>query len=154
MCRAGEKIKIARAAPHFWEEPCISGTKGSGTVFFSGCSLRCVFCQNYEISHESFGTEISEERLERIFDELIAQGVHNLNLVTPTHYAPVIAKVLERYHSPVPVVYNSSGYENVETLKSLKGLLIFICPISNTMTALFRKNTQARQIILKKRVPP
>ncbi len=128
MCGVGDKIRIARAAEHFWEEPCISGDRGSGTVFFSGCSLKCVFCQNFDISHGAFGAEISETRLAEIFDELIALGVHNLNLVTPTHYAPVIARVLERYNSPVPVVYNSSGYENVDTLKMLEGLVDIYLP--------------------------
>lgn len=128
MCRAGEAIKIARAAPHFWEEPCISGTRGSGTVFFSGCPLRCVFCQNYEISHGAFGVEVSEARLEEMFESLIESGVHNINLVTPTQYAPTLAKVLARCKLPVPVVYNSSGYENVETLKMLEGLVDIYLP--------------------------
>ena len=128
VCGVGEKYKIARAAPHFWEEPCISGERGSGTVFFSGCSLGCVFCQNYDVSHRAFGKEISEDRLMRIFDSLIEKGVHNINLVTPTHYAPMLAKTLEKYDSPVPVVYNSSGYEKVETLKMLEGLVDIYLP--------------------------
>ena len=128
ICGVGEKIKIARAAPHFWEEPCISGKKGSGTVFFSGCNLGCVFCQNYDISHKAFGKEISEDTLMRIFDSLIEKGVHNLNLVTPTHYAPMLARVLEKYNSPVPVVYNTSSYESVETLRMLEGLVDIYLP--------------------------
>lgn len=128
VCGVGEKYKIARAAPHFWEEPCISGSKGSGTVFFSGCNLGCVFCQNYEVSHRSFGKEISEAQLMKIFDSLIEKGVHNINLVTPTHYAPMLAKTLEKYDSPVPIVYNSSGYEKVETLKMLDGLVDVYLP--------------------------
>lgn len=127
-CAVGEQIRVARAAPHFWEEPCISGTGGSGTVFFSGCSLGCVFCQNYQVSHSSFGTDVSEAQLMRIFDRLIEQGVHNLNLVTPTHYSRVLAKVLSQYHSPVPVVWNSGGYEKVETLKMLEGLVDIYLP--------------------------
>ncbi len=119
---------VARAAKHFWEEPPISGTKGSGTVFFSGCNLGCIFCQNYEISHENKGKEISDERLTEIFDELIASGVHNLNLVNPTHYALKLKTVLEGYRSTVPVVYNSSGYERVSTLKSLEGLIDIYLP--------------------------
>lgn len=124
----GEKIKIARAAPHFWEEPCISGTNGSGTVFFSGCNLGCVFCQNYDVSHNAFGMEVDDDNLKRIFDSLIEKGVHNLNLVTPSHYVPMIAKVLCEYNSPVPVVYNSSGYEKAETLKMLEGLVDIYLP--------------------------
>ncbi len=127
-CAVGEKIKVARAAPHFWEEPCISGTNGSGTVFFSGCNLGCVFCQNYDVSHNAFGKEVSEDGLKRIFDALIEKGVHNLNLVTPTHFVPTIAKVLREYNSPVPVVYNSSGYEKAETLKMLEGLVDIYLP--------------------------
>lgn len=128
ICGVGEKYKVARAAPHFWEEPCISGTRGSGTVFFSGCNLGCVFCQNFEVSHRTFGKEITEDSLMRIFDALIEKGVHNLNLVTPTHYAPMLAKTLEKYKSPVPVVYNSSGYERAETLKMLEGLVDIYLP--------------------------
>ncbi len=128
ICGAGEKFKIARAAPHFWEEPCISGEKGSGTVFFSGCNLGCVYCQNYEVSHESFGKEINETELMKTFDNLIEKGVHNLNLVTPTHYAPMLAKVLKEYKSPVPIVYNTSGYERAETLKLLEGLVDIYLP--------------------------
>lgn len=119
---------VARAAKHFWEEPPISGTKGSGTVFFSGCNLGCVYCQNYEISHCGKGKEISDERLTEIFDELISSGVHNINLVNPTHYALRLKKVLEEYNSSVPVVYNSSGYERVSTLKSLERLINIYLP--------------------------
>ena len=111
---------MARAALHFWEEPCISGTRGSGAVFFSGCSLRCVFCQNQEISAGGFGKDISVERLLEIFDELIARGAHNINLVNPTHFAGAIAEALDK-PLPVPVVYNSGGYDRVETLRMLDG---------------------------------
>lgn len=128
ICSVGEKFKVARAAPHFWEEPFISGTKGSGTVFFSGCNLCCVFCQNYEVSHRAFGKEISDVQLMKIFDSLVEKGVHNINLVTPTHYAPMLAKVLKEYESPVPVVWNSSGYEKAETLKMLEGLVDIYLP--------------------------
>lgn len=128
FCKVGSGFKVARAAPHFWEEPCISGEKGSGTVFFSGCNLGCVFCQNYEVSHSAFGKEITDVQLMKVFDSLIESGVHNLNLVTPTHYAPRLAKVLKEYKSPVPVVYNSSGYEKVETLKLLEGLVDIYLP--------------------------
>ena len=96
FCGVGEKFVVARASKHMWEEPCISGKAGSGTVFFSGCNLRCAYCQNYEISHECFGKEISEKRLMEIFDELIESGVNNINLVNPTHYAYKLASVLEK----------------------------------------------------------
>lgn len=128
ICSVGERIKVARAAPHFWEEPCLSGEKGSGTVFFSGCNLGCVYCQNYGISHEAFGKEVTQTQLMKIFDNLLEQGVHNLNLVTPTHFVPMIAKALAEYNSPVPVVYNSSGYEKAETLKMLEGLVDIYLP--------------------------
>ena len=128
FCGANDKIKIARAAPHFWEEPCISGTKGSGTVFFSGCNLKCVFCQNEKISLSHYGKEIDEKQLCVLFDKLIEKGVHNLNLVTPTHYADKLAVILRNYHSPVPVVYNTSGYEKVDTLKKLEGLIDIYLP--------------------------
>lgn len=128
LCGVGDKIKVARAAPHFWEEPCLSGINGSGTVFFSGCNLGCVFCQNYDVSHRAFGKEVDSVQLMRIFDALIEKGVHNLNLVTPTHFVPMLAKVLREYNSPVPVVYNSSGYEKAETLKLLEGLVDIYLP--------------------------
>lgn len=114
---------VARAALHFWEEPCISGKNGSGTIFFSGCSLKCVYCQNYEISHENFGREISQDRLVEIMNGLIEKGAHNINLVNPTHYSHTIKNILENNSFSVPIVYNCSGYEKVETLKSLEGLI-------------------------------
>lgn len=120
FCGMGLKIKIARAAPHFDEEPVISGTNGSGTVFFSGCSLKCRFCQNYALSHDGFGAEISVERLREIYFELIGKGVHNINLVNPTHYARQILESLEG-GLPMPVVWNTGGYERVETLRQLEG---------------------------------
>ena len=128
MCGVNETFKLARASKHFWEEPPISGTNGSGTVFFSGCNLKCVYCQNYEISHGAYGKEISDKRLTEIFDELIKNGVHNINLVNPAHYAERLARVLREYKSPVPVVYNSSGYESVETLKKIEGLIDIYLP--------------------------
>lgn len=123
FCGADEKFTLARAAKHFWEEPPVSGEMGSGTVFFSGCNLGCVFCQNYDISHNCKGKTISDERLTEIFDELIAEGVHNINLVNPTHYALRLKGILEKYRSTVPIVYNSGGYEKVSTLKALEGLI-------------------------------
>ncbi len=122
FCGMPERFKVARAALHFWEEPCISGTRGSGTVFFSGCSLQCVYCQNREISHGGFGKEISDDRLLEIFDALVEAGAHNINLVSPTHYAPRLAKLLAKKKPPVPIVYNTSGYERTETLRALEGL--------------------------------
>lgn len=127
FCRSGSLPVLARAAAHFGEEPCISGTHGSGTVFFSGCSLRCVFCQNEPISRHHFGQEVSVARLREIFLELAASGVHNINLVNPTHFADSIAEALEQ-PLPVPVVYNSSGYESVETLRRLEGKIQIYMP--------------------------
>lgn len=134
-CKMPWDIMLSRASKHFWEEPSISGTKGSGTVFFSGCSLGCVFCQNYEISHEGKGKTVSDERLIEIFYRLIGEGVHNINLVNPTHYAAAVRRVLLKAKLPVPVVYNSSGYERVETLKSLEGLIQIYLPDFKYITA-------------------
>ena len=128
FCQSPNNFRVARAALHFWEEPCISGKEGSGTVFFSGCNLKCVFCQNNEISTENKGVEISDDKLISIFENLISQGANNINLVNPTHYAKRLAKVLSRWKSPVPIVYNSSGYEEVETLKALDGLIDIYLP--------------------------
>lgn len=128
FCQSPDNFRVARAALHFWEEPCISGKEGSGTVFFSGCNLKCVFCQNNEISAENKGVEISDDKLIFIFENLISQGANNINLVNPTHYAKRLAKVLSRWKSPVPIVYNSSGYEEVETLKMLDGLIDIYLP--------------------------
>ena len=127
-CMSPNIIKLARAALHFWEEPCISGTKGSGTVFFCGCNLRCVYCQNSEISGGEAGIPMTDDEVMRTFDRLIEKGAHNLNLVTPTHYADSVARILEKYRSPVPIVYNCGGYESVETLKMLEGLVDIYLP--------------------------
>ncbi len=128
FCGMPAGFVVARAALHQWEEPCISGQHGSGTVFFSGCSLRCVYCQNQQISLGRYGALVTEENLLRMFDRLIEQGAHNLNLVNPTHYAPMLAKALKKYCSPVPVIYNSGGYERVEMLKALEGLVDIYLP--------------------------
>ena len=132
FCQSTEKIKVARAALHFWEEPCISGKYGSGAVFFSGCSMGCVFCQNESISHGGAGKEISLEYLAEIFlrlqDEKKAQ---NINLVTPTHYVPQIVEALiyaKKNGLIIPVVYNSSAYEKAETLKMMEGLIDIYLP--------------------------
>lgn len=130
FCQCGREIKVARAALHYWEEPCISGTNGSGTVFFSGCTLRCCYCQNYKISSEQFGREINADRLAEIFLELQEKNAHNINLVTPTQYLPGILKALDlakpKLH--IPVVYNCGGYEKVETIKALKGYVEIYLP--------------------------
>ena len=129
-CGVSYRVKLARAALHFWEEPCISGERGSGTVFFSGCALKCVFCQNYQLSAGHFGKEVSIQRLAEIFLELQQQGAHNINLVTGGHYVPQIVQALElvRKDLKIPVVYNSSGYETVETLRQLKGYVDIYLP--------------------------
>ena len=126
FCGAGDAIRIARAAPHFWEEPCISGKRGSGTVFFSHCTLGCVYCQNDGISHGGAGRDITPERLREIYFELIEKGVHNINLVTPTHFLPLILPTLAEL--PVPVVMNCGGYERVETLRELRGCVGIYLP--------------------------
>lgn len=120
VCGEARLPVVARAAIHRFEEPCISGTRGSGTVFFCGCPLRCVYCQNRTISLSRAGREVTVEQLRAIFRRLTAQGVHNLNLVTPTHFTEAIIEALEE-KPPVPVVYNTSGYERVETLARLEG---------------------------------
>ncbi len=120
FCGMGELPRVARAALHFWEEPCISGTRGSGTIFFSGCTLRCAFCQNYEISHLGQGKEISVRRLADIFKMLEDQGAHNINLVTATPFAYAVLDALGLYRPPIPIVWNTGGYEILETLKLLE----------------------------------
>ncbi len=127
FCRMPEQPVVARAALHFWEEPCISGEKGSGTVFFSGCNLCCVFCQNHQISQEGFGKQVSVEQLRAIYWKLIDQGAENINLVTPTHFLGAVAASL-RPKLPVPVVYNCGGYEKVESLRRLEGLVDIYLP--------------------------
>lgn len=127
-CRMPSAPVLARAALHMWEEPPISGSRGSGTIFFSGCSLGCVFCQNEKISHQDFGKPVSPARLGEICDELIAQGAHNINFVNPTHYAHVVRSLLEDHPLPVPAVWNSGGYDKVETLKGLEGKIDIYLP--------------------------
>ena len=127
FCAMPAGIRVARAALHMWEEPPISGTNGSGTVFFSGCTLRCCYCQNGSISAGGFGKAVTTARLREIFEALIAQGAHNINLVTPTHFLPWILPALEP-KLPVPVVYNCGGYESVETLRRLEGKVDIYLP--------------------------
>ncbi|MCQ2420438.1 MAG: 4Fe-4S cluster-binding domain-containing protein [Clostridia bacterium] len=127
FCGMSDRLYVARAAAHYWEEPVISGSFGSGAVFFSGCTLGCAFCQNEKISHENFGKEISSSELRDIFERLIDEGCQNINLVTPTHFLPSILPALTP-RLPVPVVYNCGGYERVETLRELEGLVDIYLP--------------------------
>ena len=128
FCGETNTLKIARAALHHFEEPVISGENGSGAVFFCGCNLKCVYCQNYDISNTiNNGTTVSKEELPQIFNSLIAQGAHNINLVTPTHYSAILSEVLEQKFS-VPIVWNSSGYEKKETIKSLENKVQVFLP--------------------------
>ncbi len=143
FCRMSDKMKIARAAAHYWEEPVISGSFGSGAVFFSGCTLGCAFCQNEEISQRNFGKEITSQRLREIFEQLIDDGVQNINLVTPTHFLPTILPALTP-KLPVPVVYNCGGYESVETLKQLEGLVdIYLPDMKYSNNALAKRLSKA-----------
>ena len=128
FCGVGESPVVARAAPHFGEEPCITGVRGSGAVFFTGCTLRCVFCQNYGLSRAKLGKEITVDRLRTIFLELRDQGVHNINLVTASHFTHAVVKALDGLDLGIPVVWNSSGYESVETLRQLEGLVQIYLP--------------------------
>lgn len=131
FCGVSESPKVAKAFLHMWEEPCISGPHGSGTVFFSGCNLKCIFCQNYSISQEGFGKEITTEQLVRIFLSLQEKGAHNINLVNPTHYIRPIKEALLSAKSKgmdIPVVYNSNGYETLEGLKYMEGLVDVYLP--------------------------
>ncbi|MBQ3029936.1 MAG: radical SAM protein [Agathobacter sp.] len=131
VCKVTSQLKVARAALHFWEETCISGTKGSGTVFFSGCSMHCIFCQNEEISQGLVGKEISKERLVEIFLELQEKGANNINLVTPGQYVPHIIWAVEQARNQglvLPIVYNTSSYEKVDTIKRLEGIVDIYLP--------------------------
>ena len=131
ICKVSSKLKVARAALHFWEETCISGTKGSGAVFFSGCSLHCVFCQNEPIAQGIVGKEISRERLVEIFLELQEKEANNINLVTPGQYVPDIIWSVEQARAQglhIPIVYNTSSYEKVDTIKSLEGIVDVYLP--------------------------
>lgn len=130
-CGMTQDIVIARAALHFWEEPCISGSKGSGAVFFTGCPLRCVFCQNHKIAIGKVGKAVSIERLVEIFFELKEKGANNINLVTPTHYVPQLCDALKyakKKGLDIPIVYNTGSYERVETLRMLEGLVDVYLP--------------------------
>lgn len=123
FCNLTNTIKIAKACLHFGEEPIISGKNGSGTIFFSGCTLKCVFCQNYNLSHKNFGKEITVLRLAEIFKDLENKGANNINLVSPTPFVNQIIEALKIYKPKIPIIYNTSGYENVDTIKKLKGFI-------------------------------
>lgn len=127
-CRSGALPRISRAAPHFGEEPCLTGTRGAGTVFFTGCALGCVFCQNREISRGGCGEELTVQELREVFRRLEGQGVHNIDLVTPSHFTRTIAEALAGMQLSIPVVWNSSAYECVETLRMLDGLVQIYLP--------------------------
>ena len=131
VCGQTEELKVARAALHYWEEPCISGEEGSGAVFFSGCPLHCVFCQNENIANGTTGKKITVPRLSEIFLELQEKGANNINLVTPGHFVPQIIKALDRARTDglyLPVVYNTSSYENVDTIRMLEGYVDIYLP--------------------------
>lgn len=131
ICGATNKLKVARAALHYWEEPCISGSSGSGTIFFSNCNLKCLFCQNKKISTNGFGKEITINRLSDICIELQKQGANNINLVTPTHYVPSIIKGIKKAKKKglnIPVVYNTSSYESIDTIKNLNKIVDVYLP--------------------------
>ena len=146
VCGVSSEIKVARAALHYWEEPCISGKRGSGAVFFSGCSLHCVFCQNREISDGKEGKVISKERLSDIFMELADKGANNINLVTPGQYIPDIVWAVNNARSrgmKLPIIYNTSGYENVTELKQLEGIVDVYLPdfkyMDSTLSAMYSR---------------
>jgi putative pyruvate formate lyase activating enzyme len=131
FCNASKDVKIAKVTLHHWEEPCISGIKGSGTVFFSNCNLKCVFCQNHTISQVGTGKTVSINRLSDIFLEQQERGAHNINLVTPTHYVPQIIEALKLAKSKglnIPILYNSNGYENIDSIKALRGFIDVYLP--------------------------
>ncbi len=143
FCGMGAQLTAARAAAHYWEEPVISGSFGSGAVFFSGCTLRCAFCQNSVISHENYGKALTSVQLREVFERLIDDGVQNINLVTPTHFLPDILPALTP-KLPVPVVYNCGGYESVQTLRQLEGLVdIYLPDMKYSNNALAKKLSAA-----------
>ncbi|MBE5735377.1 MAG: radical SAM protein [Clostridiales bacterium] len=119
-CKANNLCKIAKVMTHYWEEPIISGHSGSGAIFFSNCNLRCVYCQNYQISHNGIGIEISANELAKIFQDLENSGVHNINLVTPTHYVDQIIEALKIYKPSIPIVWNTNGYESTGTIEKIR----------------------------------
>lgn len=156
FCGAGSNLRIARAALHFWEEPCISGKEGSGTVFFSGCTMRCVYCQNYEVSTNCMGYEITIDELAEIFLDLQKKGANNINLVTPTQYVPQITAALDiakKGGLTLPIVYNTGGYETEGTLEMLRGYVDIYMPdfkyFSNTAAVKYSRAHDYREIVMK-----
>ena len=145
FCGMNEKIKLAKAEVFLWEEPVISGANGSGAIFFSGCNLKCCFCQNYEISSKHFGKEISTNRLAEIFKELEQKGVHNINLVSPSHYAKQIVEALEIYRPKIPIVWNSNGYDDINAIKFVsKYVDIFLVDLKFFSSELSNKYCKAK----------
>ena len=143
FCKMPGQVHAARAGVHYWEEPVISGSFGSGAVFFSGCTLKCAYCQNYDISQENFGKPLTSAELRAAFERLIDEGVQNINLVTPTHFLPDILPALEP-KLPVPVVYNCGGYESVETLRQLEGKIdVYLPDFKYSDNALAKKLSSA-----------
>ena len=143
-CGMPNRIKLALVQLHHWEEPIISGTNGSGTIFFSGCNLRCCYCQNWDVSNGNIGWEISVQRLEEIFQELETQGAHNINLVTPSHYVHLIRQALDLYRPSIPIIYNTSGYDSVDTLKTLEGYVdIYLTDYKYADSQLAKEYSQA-----------
>ena len=143
FCKMPGQVHAARAGVHYWEEPVISGSFGSGAVFFSGCTLKCAFCQNYDISQENFGKPLTSAELRAAFERLIDEGVQNINLVTPTHFLPDVLPALEP-KLPVPVVYNCGGYESVETLRQLEGKIdVYLPDFKYSDNALAKKLSSA-----------
>lgn len=128
VCGVTTNIKVARIAPHYWEEPVLSGTKGSGAIFFSGCTMKCIYCQNFEISAENYGVEITPEILADEYKKLEQQGVHNIDLISATQYLPEILRSFDIYKPNIPIVYNCGGYERVETLRMLEGIVDIYLP--------------------------
>ncbi len=144
-CGASSTVRVARAALHLWEEPCISGTRGSGTVFFSGCPLRCCYCQNYKISAEAFGKDIDSAQLAQIFCQLEAAGAHNINLVTASAYLPWVIQALDIAKPKIPIVYNTSGYETREAITALAPYVsIWLCDLKYHSPALSAKYSAAQ----------
>ena len=143
FCKKSADITLAAACLHAWEEPCISGERGAGTVFFSGCNLSCVYCQNHKISHTGLGKSVTAEGLREIFEDLISKGAHNIELVTPTHYMDKILPALTPKLA-VPVVYNCSGYEEVSALKRLEGQVdIYMPDMKYAFDSLSKKYSRA-----------
>lgn len=151
FCKQSNKVKISKIMLHHFEEPCISGNEkgsGSGAIFFAGCNLRCVFCQNYQISHLGKGKDISIKALANIFKKLEKQGAYNINLVTPTHFTNQIIEALKIYKPNISVVWNSGGYETVETIKRLEGLVdVYLVDLKYSSNELALKYSKAKDYV-------